>query len=69
MAASCLQPSSQNFGYSLGVLYHVPDIAARLLIRRLPPRIPGRRRHCSLASSGGLEPAPGANGLRSGPWT
>jgi len=39
VASSGLQPSSQDFGTSLGVLHHVPDTAAaRLLIRRLPPR-------------------------------
>ena len=37
MAASGLPPNSQDLGYSVGVLHHVPD-TARLLIRRLPPR-------------------------------
>jgi hypothetical protein len=32
VAASGLQPNSQDFGYSLGVLHHVPNTA------RLPPR-------------------------------
>ena len=30
MAASGLPPSSQDFGYSLGVLHHVPDTAAAI---------------------------------------
>jgi SAM-dependent methyltransferase len=30
VAASALQPSSQDFGYSLGVLHHVPDTAAAI---------------------------------------
>jgi hypothetical protein len=37
VAASGLPPNSQDLGYSVGVLHHVPD-TARLLIRRLPPR-------------------------------
>ena len=28
--SSCLQPNSQDFGYSLGVLHHVPDTAAAI---------------------------------------
>jgi SAM-dependent methyltransferase len=28
--SQCLQPNSQDFGYSLGVLHHVPDTAAAI---------------------------------------
>ncbi len=42
MAASGLPPSSQDFGYSLGVLHHVPDTAAaiRSCAELLKPRAP-----------------------------
>jgi SAM-dependent methyltransferase len=30
VAASGLQPNSQDFGYSLGVLHHVPNTAAAI---------------------------------------
>lgn len=42
VAASGLQPSSQDFGYSLGLLHHVPDTAAaiRFCAERLKPGAP-----------------------------
>lgn len=40
--SQCLPPSSQDFGYSLGVLHHVPDTAAavRACVRLLKPGAP-----------------------------
>jgi SAM-dependent methyltransferase len=40
--SECLPPSSQDFGYSLAVLHHVPDTAAaiRSCVNLLKPRAP-----------------------------
>ena len=40
--AQCLPPSSQDFGYSLGVLHHVPDTAAAIqsCVDLLKPKAP-----------------------------
>ena len=40
--SECLPPSSQDFGYSLGVLHHVPDTAAAILscVNLLKPGAP-----------------------------